>query len=532
MFGLENTFFLRYAIAAGFCIVATSWSEGATKPAVGVLGRSVVGSSSAGRMADKLPRAMRGKSVSVLRTGNSGNVGVAAAPIVNRPLPRAIYQRNSNNMARVSISGSCDSGLDAVEARAVARAGFNGTTTEWVTLAEFPGSTYSNDLVLAGGWYDIEVRTRSGGSPISTSRVERVGVGEIFITCGQSNSANHGAPVQSPSDDRISALNLNNMTWQLANDPQPYATGSGGSPWPDFASLLSIRTKTPVAVVAVGVGNTTVAQWVPVTGSYYPRIALAINALKPYGGFRAILWHQGENDAGAGTDTIAYANRLNAIIAQSRADAGFTVPWGVALVSWGSSNTESNMAKVLAGQWLVITNTTGVFKGAATDSFHTLGWFSDYIHFNDFGLRDHGRQWVDAAWKSVLADDRDGDGLPDLWMLTHFGHAEGDTNDFSTALDDPDGDGANNRNEFGANTDPNNPDEYLHLSNISNSNGLYRVSWPSVPGTTYRVRWTDVLTNESWSAGSALLPAYEVEMTYEADATNRPIQFFHVTTGE
>ena len=317
-----------------------------------------------------------------------------AALILNAPTERSVLQRNAQNEAEVVIDGTFTGAVTAIEARAVTRAGFGGTDTGWQVIDSAPSSgAFSSSLTVAGGWYDLEVRTLNGATPVDVTSVARVGVGEVFITAGQSNSANHGAPTQAADDDRISArTTIFGNTWQHADDPQPIATGSGGSPWPQLGDLLAAELDVPVGFVSVGVGSTQVSQWLPGTNNYDNRLQPAIESLGA-DGFRAILWHQGESDSLAGTAAATYANRLNSIIAESRSDAGFDVPWGVALASFHPGSSAANEAQVFAGQQTVIAGDPLVFEGATTDGFLALGYLSDTVHFNQQGLDEHAARW-------------------------------------------------------------------------------------------------------------------------------------------
>jgi hypothetical protein len=203
----------------------------------------------------------------------------------------------------------------------------------------------------------------------------------------------------------------------------------------------------------------------------------------------------------------------------------------VALASWhpNPSSSAINQAKVIAGQQLVIANDANVFKGAETDSFHTNGWLNDTVHFNDAGLRDHGRQWVDSVCSALLSDDRDNDGMSDLWMLMHFGHATGSAEDNSRAIDDADNDGVSNLDEYRATTDPKNRDVLLKLDRIELlTNATIRITWPAVAGRTYRVLSTeDLVSPLAWDI-STPLHSYGSSMDYEETLTSMSARFFRV----
>ena len=309
---------------------------------------------------------------------------------VTQPTERAIFQRGENGAADIPVAVTVADGLaNAVEVRAVNRQD-NQPAKDWEEVGT------DMKLTLPGGWYQLEFRAFNAGAVVATAVVERVGVGEVFVTCGQSNSANHGQPRQTAEDDRVSSRDFQTGHWQHSVDPQPGASGRGGSPWPLLGDLLVEQYDVPVGFISVGVGSTAVSAWIP-GGKSHPRLEQALRLAGP-NGCRVVLWHQGESDSVAGTLAEDYARMLGETIAKSREHAGWAVPWGVALASFHPSPaaTAERQAAVVAGQRRVIATVPGAFEGPETDSYRTRGMLCDTVHFNAQGLAAHAQGWADA----------------------------------------------------------------------------------------------------------------------------------------
>jgi len=314
-----------------------------------------------------------------------------AGLVLTSPTAWEIVQRDAHNLARLEIAGSLDAPWTRVEARAVAMPGFAGNATGWEVIDVTPQSgAFGGELLVSGGWYSLEVRAFDGQGMVAEVEVDRVGVGEVFVTAGQSNAANGGLPRQTPGDERVAAHGPDG--WQFAADPQPIASGSGGTPWSVLGGLLAEQLQVPVGFISVGWGSTSVADWQP-GGGHYERLADALDVLRPQG-LRAVLWHQGETDAFLQTSTADYAARLGDLIAASRAEAGWDVPWGVALASFAGNATPQAQAAVVAAQQQVIAAGPLVFQGAATNDLVGAAWRYDNLHFNEAGLREHAARWL------------------------------------------------------------------------------------------------------------------------------------------
>ena len=120
--------------------------------------------------------------------------------------------------------------------------------------------------------------------------------------------------------------------------------------------------------------------------------------------------------------------------------------------------------------------------------------------------------------------DGDGDGVPDLWTLHHFGHATGLAGDLSRALDDADGDGMTNLEEFLAGTDPLDDASALRLqiSVVVSPERSVVLNWLAVPGKSYRVQFKNSLNEPAWAdAPGAMAIGTQGSFTVQADEAAR-----------
>ena len=97
---------------------------------------------------------------------------------------------------------------------------------------------------------------------------------------------------------------------------------------------------------------------------------------------------------------------------------------------------------------------------------------------------------------TVLADS-DGDHVPDLWMMQYFGHTNGLVADQSRALDDADGDGFANWQEYRAGTNPTNAASYLRLE-AGWRGDKANIHFQGVAGRRYGLDGLDSLGLTNW----------------------------------
>src|SRR5262249_59329065 len=157
--------------------------------------------------------------------------------------------------------------------------------------------------VAAGGWYRLELRAVQKGKTVAEWTVEKVGVGEVFVIAGQSNATNCGEERIRTTSGMVASFS--GRGWQPANDPQPgvHDKTGGGSCWPPFGDALYAKYKVPIGIASTGHSGSSVREWQP--GSVYFKWMMKRIGQFGSGGFRAVLWHQGESDVRMTPDEYA-----------------------------------------------------------------------------------------------------------------------------------------------------------------------------------------------------------------------------------
>lgn len=350
--------------------------------------------------------------------------------ILTSPLDDQVFQRQTKDAGNMTVEGMLEvqghaalTNLDKLEARLTG----DTFTNDWQALPfDNRVRAFRGQLVEpAGGWYHLEVRLVGNGEVFWETNIAHVGIGEIFLIAGQSNSANHGEGRQKANNPLV--VSYGNGTWQPAHDPEPGASGKGGSFMPAFGDAMADRFKVPIGLVALGEGSTSVREWLPkndpvaappdtgrnvicvgpgqwvCNGELFERLTTAEDHFG-VNGFRAILWHQGESDSHEPADRqitpAQYSQYLQRVIEASRAAAGWRVPWFVAQASYHNPEDQGS-PELRAAQRSLVTDGTAL-AGPNTD---TLG--PEYrqnngkgIHLNPRGLKRHGQMWMEciAPW--------------------------------------------------------------------------------------------------------------------------------------
>ena len=342
----------------------------------------------------------------------------AAEIKLTAPLDYQVTQRSHRIEGRIAVAGTRKDAVGTrLEIRLVDRQGKG----DW-QKSDVDEESFSTFLpAVAGGWYRLEARLMKDGKVVAEQTVEHVGVGEVFLVAGQSNSANHGEEKQTVKSGLVSSFD--GKAWHVAHDPQRGASGNGGSFMPPLGDALAAKFGVPIGFIPIGIGATSVREWLP-PGVGFPQPPTILSRVtkrsdgsweskgaafdtllareKQFGprGFRAVLWHQGESDANQKDPTRTlpgslYQEHLTRIIQESRQAAGWDAPWFVAQVSYHVPGDESSadIRDAQAALWKSGLALAGPDSDALKGDLRERG--GKGVHFSGPGLREHAARWAE-----------------------------------------------------------------------------------------------------------------------------------------
>lgn len=344
---------------------------------------------------------------------------------ISHPMSRLVVQRGADGNGRIYLSGRFTGSVDRVEAQLIPVTNGQGTATNWQVVQSSPtDNMFLGYVTGTGGWYVLTVRTIINNAVVEQASVQPVGIGEVFVTAGQSNARGLGIGDNDlgTNTDRVNAIDSINHSYPpgaqalvSSGDPMPVpvykaltagrrifpmAESSWG--WGELGDYIVNRYNVPVAFYVAGWDGSTAENWyntangIPTCNRYYcvenwpnlqpyTNLKNILHYYNSIAGIRAVLWHQGEAEYSFpdGTTSIPYYyDRLVNVIQKSRQDfGGRNIPWMVARASFDGTDFRPDV--VTEQQRVIDTQGLNVFQGPYNDTIVNRNAGQVDVHFKN-----------------------------------------------------------------------------------------------------------------------------------------------------
>jgi sialate O-acetylesterase len=260
-----------------------------------------------------------------------------------------IIQRGGDGFGRIDLHGrwapDASGTAGVVEVRIVAQdtGAAVSRDTDWQAADTRADGTWRITLqrIPAGGLYRLETHLRPNGAIAGEWAVRGdmrhfIGVGDLWVIAGQSNSAGYGrGPYHDPAELGVH-LYRNAGHWALATHPMNDSTdtahavnrenaNSSHSPYLHFGRLLKNALGYPIGLIQTALGGSPLSRWNPGEHDDTAKADLYANMLQCVqqagGRVAGVLWYQGESDSNE-TLAASYLARFSAAVAAWRANLG------------------------------------------------------------------------------------------------------------------------------------------------------------------------------------------------------------------
>ena len=341
--------------------------------------------------------------------------------------------QHKEGIASVTLSGNYIPSIEisdrqAVFVRVVCEAS-SEPLLPWLPATMLEGERWEISFELpVGGLYRIETSLKPDSFGIEYAfrgdAIHHLGVGEVFVITGQSNSAGYGKdPIYDPPEIGVHVLR-NKGKWDLASHPLNDSTGTihpvnmetinpGHSPYLSFARYLKRELNRPIGLIQASLGGSCLSQWNPAeSGELYTNLLEITTGCG--GDLAGVLWYQGCSDTSDDL-SITYGKRFANFVNSLREDlndpclAFFTVQLNRFVADqepWGMS--DDNWSRVREAQRKAGRELKGVFVIPAIDIP-----LSDNIHNSSYGNVMLGERLAKSALKHLFGRDIQAD-APDI----------------------------------------------------------------------------------------------------------------------
>lgn len=208
-------------------------------------------------------------------------------------------------------------------------------------ISDYEG-TFETELTLPeGGLYRIDTSLETKSTLPNVTWLYRgdsvlhLGVGDLFIIAGQSNSSGYSRDFCPDAPHLCVHLFRNRSKWDLATHPMNESTDAEGlaneewgipgtSPYLSFGKEYYRETGRPVGLVQTSLGGSPMKRWNPTDGDLYANM---IDKIRLTGGkYAGVLWYQGCSDT-EGEAAVNYYDHFKQMVESLRKELGYDIPF-------------------------------------------------------------------------------------------------------------------------------------------------------------------------------------------------------------
>lgn len=215
------------------------------------------------------------------------------------------------------------------------------TEMNHVTNKDFSGTFIHTFSLPSGGLYRIDTSLETKSTVPELTWMYRgdcvlhLGVGNLFIIAGQSNSSGYSRDYAFDPPSLNVHLFRNRSRWDLASHPMNESTLAGSlpneemgipgvSPYLSFGRNFAELSGCPVGLIQTSLGGSSLSRWMPQTGDLYGNL---IDKIRLTGGkYAGILWYQGCSDT-TWDFAVSYKNRFAEFVKAVRQETGYEIPF-------------------------------------------------------------------------------------------------------------------------------------------------------------------------------------------------------------